>query len=103
MFYWEVSTADCIIAFNNANRFWRQISLLERCRNIGSENLSGYDGKVIVVEHKEVDCGRIWKLNIEAEIFEIWCELRFAILAEGLSPLFSLVTVNNSGFIMVID
>ena len=103
MFYWAVSRADRIVAFNNANRVWRQISLPERCRNIGPENLTGYDGQVMVVEHKEVDCVRIWKLNKAKIRFEIWCELRSSVLTKGLSPLFPLVTVNSSGFIMVID
>ena len=94
MFYWAVSRADRIVAFNNANRVWRQISLPERCRNIGPENLTGYDGQVMVVEHKEVDCVRIWKLNKAKIRFEIWCELRSSVLTKGLSPLFPLVTVN---------
>ena len=56
LFYWDVSFKNIIVALNNANIVWTKIALPEGCRNIHPENLSGYDGKVMLVEHKEVHC-----------------------------------------------
>ena len=55
LFYWDVSFKNIIVALNNANIVWKKIALPEGCRNIHPENLSGYNGKVMLVEHKEVD------------------------------------------------
>jgi hypothetical protein len=53
---------------------------------------------VVLVEQKEDDFFRIWKLN-EAEKYEIWCELR----TSGLTEKHPVVAVNNAGLIMVIN
>ena len=104
-FYWATfipNTCNIIVAFNIADGQWSEIPMPEGRRSIYPENLVGCDGKVGLVDHKEVDCLRIWKLN-ETENFEIWCELRESRLTKGLFPLLPFVALNSSGLIMVID
>jgi hypothetical protein len=104
-FHWVALTPNrqnLIVAFSISDGLWTAIPVPEGCRKIFPENLGQHDGQVVLVEQKEADCVRMWKLN-EAEQYEIWCELRTSGLAECRFPLFPVVTVNSSGLIMVID
>jgi len=104
-FHWAARTPNpqnLIVAFNIADGLWTAIPVPEGCGRIFPENLGEHDGKLVLVDLKEVDFVRLWKLN-EAEIYEIWCELRPRGLSKDLFPLFPLVTVNSSGLIVVVD
>jgi len=68
-FHWAAHTPNrqnLIVAFSIADGLWTAIPVPEGCRKIFPENLGQHDGQVVLVEQKEADCVRMWKLN-EAE------------------------------------
>jgi hypothetical protein len=67
--------------------FGQQSQCRRDAERIFPENLGEHDGQVVLVEQKEADCVRMWKLN-EAEKYEMWCELRTSGLAKCRFPLF---------------
>jgi len=104
-FYWTAVTLDSrifIAAFNIADGVWTEIPLPQGWRMIYPENFAEYDGHFVLVDRKDADFIRMWKLN-EAGEYEIWCEFRASALSKQDFPSFPLVTVNNSGFIVALD
>lgn len=104
-FYWAAVTLDSrifIAAFNIADGIWTEIPVPQGWRMIYPEDFAEYDGDFMLVDRRDADFIRMWKLN-EAGEYEIWCEFRVSGLSKEYFPSFPLVTVNNSGFIVVVD
>ena len=104
-FYWVVLMPRLhyfMVSFNMADGVWTEIPLPKGCNMIYPENLVEYDGQVVLVDRKDADFVRMWKLNEEGK-YEIWCELRPSALSKSYYPNFPVVTVNSSGWIVVID